>query len=113
MRKYILLGLILCCGGSCHADIYDDMGWAGDVGLVTGLTFELTNGPKARRHPDPFYAELTLLISDYGGQRALRGEPLFPDQAHPIGGAEMEEMLTAFAINQGILLPIECLLHMR
>lgn len=94
---------------SARADVYDDFGWAGDVGLVTGLTFELTNGPDKRYHPDPLFAEIAMLSFDYAGQRALRNEPLFGS----VSSVEGEEMITAFAINQGILIPIECLLHLR
>ena len=118
--------IVLCKCVPAHADVNDDFGWAGDVGLVTGFVFELTNPPTLVQYmdrdgmthlgiqkPDPLPAEVAMFLFDYGGQRALRGEPLIPDAQHPIGQVEAEEMLTAFAVNQGILIPIECLLHLR
>ena len=107
--KYLLLALLLITPGVIKADVNDDFGWAGDVGLVTGLTFEITNGPDKRHRPDPFFAEIVMIGFDYAGQKALRGEGLFS----PISSVEGEEMLTAFAVNQMLTIPIECLLHLR
>ena len=118
--------IVLCKCVPAHADVNDDFGWAGDTGCVTGLAFMISNPATVVIHkhldgtvtyetkaPDPFPAEVAMLVFDFAGQRLLRGESLIPSQSSPVGRAEMEEMLTSFAVNQMITIPLACLLGLR